>query len=195
MRSATEDRARASRLPEGDVIRILLEQHVRIRELFDELATAPPDHRQAVFNELRALLAVHETAEELVLRPVSRKLTGESVADARSKEEQEANEMVAELETLEVSSTEFERKLAALRVAVEAHGDSEEREEFPAVVSQCDLDERRSMGDRLRPAESLAPTHPHPPAVGSATAQMSVGPIASLLDKARDALAGGRVRD
>ena len=34
---AAEDRIKAAELPEGDVIRILLEQHARIRDLFSDV--------------------------------------------------------------------------------------------------------------------------------------------------------------
>lgn len=51
---------------------------------------------------------MHETAEELVLRPVSKALAGESVADARSQEGKKATEALADLEKLDLSSTEIE---------------------------------------------------------------------------------------
>ena len=80
-------RPTAAELPEGDVIRILLEQHVRIRVLFGDVRSAMGGHKRQAFDELRALLAVHETAEEMVLRPVSADAAGEAVGHARAKEE------------------------------------------------------------------------------------------------------------
>ena len=41
MGDAAEDRVSAAQLPEGDVIRILLEQHARIRELFADASGMP----------------------------------------------------------------------------------------------------------------------------------------------------------
>lgn len=63
MNNAAEDRAKAAELAEGDVVRTLLEQHARIRELFEDVTSAEGAHNQQAFDELRALLAVHETAE------------------------------------------------------------------------------------------------------------------------------------
>jgi hypothetical protein len=37
MGDANEDRAKARALPEGDVVRVLLEQHAQIRELFTQV--------------------------------------------------------------------------------------------------------------------------------------------------------------
>ncbi len=46
------------------------------------------------------------------------------------------------------------------------------------------------MGSRVKAAEKVAPTHPHPSAAGSPVAQYVLGPFASLLDRSRDALSG-----
>lgn len=192
MNGAAEDRARAAALPEGDVIRILLEQHARIRELFAHVKSAEGEHKQQTFDELRALLAVHETAEEMVLRPVSRETAGEAVAEARNGEEKEANKVLKELEDIDVSSGQFDQQLGALEKAVSHHAEKEESEEFSSVLSDCDEQKRASMGKKLRTAESIAPTHSHPAVAGSTTAQWTVGPFASLVDRTRDAISGKR---
>src|SRR3954469_24733588 len=188
MGDATQDRAKAAELPEGDVIRVLLEQHARVRDLFEDVMGAVGEHKQHAFDELRALLAVHETAEEMVLRPVTAKTAGQEVVDARNQEEAEANEVLKELEKLEVSSADFDQKIRAFHQAVDEHADAEESEEFPAILAQCDEDKRQTMGKQLKAAESIAPTHPHPSTAGSPVAQFTVGPMASLVDRTRDAI-------
>jgi Hemerythrin HHE cation binding domain len=190
MGDAAEDRAEAAQLPEGDVIRILLEQHARIRELFAEVKSESGEHKQQAFDELRALLAVHETAEEMVLRPVSEEIAGRAVADARNHEEQEANKVLAELEDLDCSSAEFDQLLASFETAVTVHAEKEESEEFPGVLASCDEDRRAKLGMRIKAAESIAPTHPHPSTAGSPTKQWAVGPFASLVDRTKDAIKG-----
>jgi hypothetical protein len=188
MGDPAEDRARAAALPEGDVIRILLEQHARIKELFAAVSTADGESKSRTFDELRALLAVHETGEEMVLRPVSRDTAGDSVAEARMREEAAATEVLAELEKMDVNSADFDRTLATLETAVSDHAEKEETEEFPVILAECDRDKRASMGKQIRAAESIAPTHPHPSTAGSTAAQLAVGPFASLVDRTRDAI-------
>ena len=188
MDNAAEDRAQAASLPEGDVIRILLEQHGRIHDLFDEVTATRGDQKQLAFDELRALLAVHETAEELVLRPVSKPIAGDGIADARNEEEAAANEVLAALEKLDISSADFDTKFQAFRAAVDQHAENEEKEEFPAVNAQWDLEKRSGMGKKLKGVESLAANHPHPSLAGSTAGQLMVGPFASLVDRTRDAL-------
>jgi hypothetical protein len=50
-------------------IDLLLSQHEKVNQLSDTVSSAPAGQRQPAFDELRELLAVHETAEALVLRP------------------------------------------------------------------------------------------------------------------------------
>lgn len=188
MSASEAERTAAARLPDGDVIGLLLEQHARIRELFGRVAASAGESRQRAFDELRALLAVHEAAEELIVRPVAKKTAGKDEAEARNAEEKEASRILKELEGMDVSGAGFEAALADFERAVSAHADHEEREEFPVLVAQCSQEQRRSMGDRLRKAEHLAPPHPHPSAAGSPAALRVTGPFASLMDKARDAI-------
>jgi hemerythrin superfamily protein len=188
MGDAAEDRARAARLPDGDVIRVLLEQHGQIRDLFREVRRANGPDKTAKFDALRELLAVHETAEELVLRPVSAEVAGRAVAEARNREEKEANAVLADLEQLDLDDPEFDIRLSAFERSVDAHAEAEEREEFPRVLEQCDEEERRRLGRRIRAAEATAPTHPRPDVDPGSTQQKVVGPFAALVDRAKDAL-------
>lgn len=170
------------------MIGILLEQHARIRDLFSDVKTADGVHKRQAFDELRALLAVHETAEEMVLRPVAQDVAGEAEADARNHEEEAANKVLADLEKMDVSGAEFDAVFARFEQAVIDHAEHEEREEFPSVIRECAADRRKGMGTMLRAAEKIAPTHPHPGAAGSPMAQWTVGPFASLVDRTKDAL-------
>ena len=188
MGHAGSERIRAAELPEGDVIRILLEQHARVRELFTELKGSAGKAKQELFDELRGLLAVHETAEEMVLRPTSRRVAGESVVDARNHEEAEASKVLAALEKLDVGTPDFDKELAAFEKAVSDHADLEEQQEFPSVLAECDETERAVMGRMLRAAEAVGPTHPHPSTAGSPAAQWVAGPFASLVDRTKDAI-------
>jgi predicted Zn-ribbon and HTH transcriptional regulator len=174
--------------PHGDVIAILLEQHRRIRELFTHVKGTEGNREQQAFDELRVLLAAHETAEEMVLRPVSCKDAGAAVADVRNQEEREAFRMLTVLEVMDVSSPEFGRTFAEFEQAVLDHPEHEEQEEFPPVRARESQQTLVGMDAMLRAAEMAAPTHPHPSTAGSPIAQWMVGPWASLIGRARDAI-------
>lgn len=188
MSEANAERAQAAKLPEGDVVAILLEQHARIRDLFGEVKTTQGKHKRQAFDELRALLAVHETAEEMIVRPVAKETAGADEAEARNHEEHEANKVLVQLERMDVSSPEFDRLLADFERSVIDHAEHEEREEFPAVHEGRTERQLKSMGSKLRAAERIAPTHPHPGVAGSPMAQWAVGPFASLVDRTKDAI-------
>jgi hypothetical protein len=137
--------------------------------------------RQQAFDELRILLAAHETAEEMVLRPFSCLDAGAAVADARNQEEGEANKMLAALQAMGVSSAEFEQ-------AVLDHAEREEQEEFLPVRARESQSTLVGMGAVLRAAEMTGPTHPHPSTAGSPIAQWMAVPWAAMIDRARDAI-------
>lgn len=191
MSTAHSERAQAATLPEDDVIGILLHQHARVRELFADVKSTRGEQRKAKFDELRGLLAVHETAEEMILRPVAKKTAGAEESEARNHEEQEANQVLSELEKLDVDGERFDSLLGEFEGSVADHANSEEREEFPAIRRECSEDQLTSMGKRLLAAEKAAPTHPHPGAAGSPAAQWTAGPFASMVDRVKDAINKG----
>jgi len=174
---------------DNDVVALLLHQHEEVRRLFAEVRNAGPADRAEAFDRLRRLLAVHETAEELIVHPDARKLVadGDLVVDARLAEEHAAKQILVELESLGTEAAGFLPKLEELRIAVEDHAKHEEQEEFPYLRSAHSDSRLKAMAKAVKAAEALAPTHPHP-GVESATTNLLVGPYATMLDRAYDAI-------
>ncbi|MFG1929457.1 hemerythrin domain-containing protein [Mycobacterium sp. NPDC048908] len=173
-----------------DVVEYLKAQHQTIKQLFVEtLDAADTAERQHAFTRLRTLLAVHETAEEMMVHPrVRRKIDdGGVVVDARLAEEHDAKEALAELEKMDIGTAEFTKALIHLQSAVLKHAENEEAEEFPLLEEQLDEDELQKLTVAVQAAERIAPTHPHA-GVESGAANLAVGPFMSLLDRVRDAL-------
>lgn len=182
-----------SRKPVGtadDVVAYLKDQHETIKALFVEtLDAANAEDQQQAFTRLRTLLAVHETAEEMMVHPrVRRKIEGGAqIADARLSEEHDAKVALSELEKIPCGTADFSKALIHLQAAVVEHADREEAEEFTLLTEQLDASELAKLASAVEVAERIAPTHPHA-GVESAFANFAVGPFASLLDRARDAL-------
>ena len=163
-------------------------QHEQIRELLAEVDGAVDgQQRREAFARLRALLSKHEAAEEMVLRPVTRRLDGDDVADRRMHEENEAKDALARLDALDPASAEFADAFTTFRRDVEQHAEAEEREEFPLIRENLGADERSWLADALRGAETGAPSHPHPSADTTAK-NWFLGPIVGVVDHLRDAL-------
>lgn len=174
-----------------DVVDFLTAQHERIKTLFDETLLAAGAEREESFVRLRRLLAVHETAEEEVVHPrAARELdNGRDVIEARLAEEKQAKSVLSELENVDVDSEFFTEKLRELRDDVLDHAGHEERDEFARLRAELSDTELQLLERAVKLAESIAPTRPHA-GVEGALANALVGPFASMVDRARDAILG-----
>jgi hypothetical protein len=173
-----------------DVVRFLKDQHNLIKDMFDEVLSASTDDaRRTAFTELRQLLAVHETAEEMVVHPRVRREVegGDVIVDARLLEEHESKVDLSALEAMDIGSPEFIAELKLFRSSVIDHAEREELEEFNRLERELDPDELKRMAAAVLAAQAIAPTRPHP-GVESAKLNFAVGPFASMLDRARDAI-------
>ncbi len=168
---------------------VLHQQHENVKQLFSQLVDARGDARQELFDCLRATLAVHETAEEIVVYPEVRQLGGDDVADARVAEESEAKQVLADLEKMGAGDPGFGAKIQELQKAVTQHAESEESTVFPLLERGCDDQRLRALGEQIELAEKMAPTHPHPHGPDSAMGNLLVGPFAKMVDTVRDKLA------
>jgi hypothetical protein len=178
-----------------DVVRFLKDQHNLIKDMFDDVLSASDSKaREKAFVDLRQLLAVHETAEEMVVHPSARREVphGDEIVDARLEEEHEAKEMLSKLESMDIDSKEFITELTKFRDAVIDHAEHEETEEFDKLQRKLDKADLGRMAKAVVAAEAIAPTRPHA-GVESAKANFVVGPFASMLDRARD-LIGAALR-
>ena len=172
-----------------DVIDLLLEQHEHIKDLFAQVESTDTESRAERFDELRRFLAVHETAEEMVVHPRLRREDDRSshVVEDRLTEEHTAKEALSHLDDMDVDDPAFMQQFASLKTQVLAHARNEEREEFPLLRSKVDQAELTKMAKAVKATEAIAPTRPHP-GVESSTANLMVGPIASVIDRTRDAI-------
>jgi hemerythrin superfamily protein len=173
-----------------DVVRFLKDQHNLIKDMFEEvLSASDPKAREKAFTDLRRLLAVHETAEEMVVHPRVRRevAAGDEIVDARLSEEHAAKQQLSKLESMDIASKQFVDELTKFRDAVIDHAEHEENEEFNKLERKLSSDDRERLAKAVLAAEAIAPTRPHA-GVESATANFAVGPFASMLDRARDAI-------
>jgi hemerythrin superfamily protein len=170
-----------------DVVDLLLTQHARIEEQFLLVVGASGTARQEAFDDLVRLLAMHETAEEEVVHPLSRTIEGDAagLVDDRLAEERQAKEMLATLLGADVDSPGFATSLLLLRDAVLTHARYEERYEFPRLRAKVPAERLRTLASLVRAAEAAAPTRPHP-GVESATANLLAGPALAVADRVRD---------
>src|SRR5882757_3517463 len=83
-----------------EVVAFLKAQHDLIEDMFDEvLLASDPQAREKPFIELRQLLAVHETAEEMLVHPRVRREfhAGNAIVDGLLQEEHDAKEQLSRI--------------------------------------------------------------------------------------------------
>jgi hemerythrin superfamily protein len=173
-----------------DVVDLLVDQHNQIKTLFGQLSRAEGTQKRELFESLVRLLAVHESAEEIVVHPSARRKIdrGQQVVDQRLQEEDQAKRELAELYDLGVDHPNFDARLAKFAEAVAKHASHEEAEEFPSLRRSMSEAQLTRMAGAVRAAEAMAPTRPHPHSGESATANLLVGPPMAVFDRARDAV-------
>lgn len=183
----------AGRSPAGrelDVVDLLLVQHARVEELFLLVIGSSGPAKREAFHALVQLLAVHETAEEMVVHPLARQSmddAGDAIVDDRLAEERAAKEMLSTLVDSDVEDEGFDSTLLLLRDAVLTHARYEERYEFPQLRKNVPAERLRKAATAVRAAEAVAPTRPHPGAE-TAKANMAMGAPLAIVDRVRDAV-------
>lgn len=173
----------------NDVVTFLKGQHEQVKDLFEAVIAARGKARVSAFMTLRRMMAVHETAEEEVVHPAAKRALpdGAQIVAMRLREEHDAKAELAKLERLEIDSHEFDAGIKKLKAAVLAHAEAEEKQEFERIGAIFDEAKLTRMRKAAEMAEAFAPTHPHA-GVESKTANMLVGPFASMMDCVRDAM-------
>jgi ribosomal protein L31E len=180
-----------------DVIDILEHDHREVEQMFSELeslrgATGEEalKRRKDLVDQVTIELVRHSVAEEVLVYPqVAEKVSKEEVEHARE-EHAEAEETMARLEHLDPDDAGFDDELAELMREIRHHIEDEEDRMFAHMRQALDADELRKMGSRVEAFKKVAPTRPHPTVPNTATARLAAGPIASLMDRMRDAATG-----
>jgi hypothetical protein len=172
----------------GDVIDEVLKDHREIKELFSKVRSSTGTRKRGAFQALVRKLAVHETAEQEIVHPLALGAGADDIRDRRVSEEKEAEGILSELVKIGPEDPRFPPMLEALQREVLEHAEREEREEHPKIRSDVDADRLRMLAAAFRAAEATAPTRPHPRGPRSATGNLLVGPIVSIMDRARDAI-------
>lgn len=177
-------------MAEQDIVDRLTDDHNDIRALFGQLDTTPADQRGDLFQHIVSELARHEAAEEAVVHSATRDDVpgGEQIANAVLEEENQAEQLMAEMEQMDSTSEDFLIRFRRLRDDVLAHAEHEEAEEFPLLREHLHADRRAQMADGFERLKGMAPTHPHPRTPQDPKVRAAAGPIAGIFDRARDAV-------
>jgi hemerythrin superfamily protein len=173
-----------------DLESAIRQDHELVGQLFSQLTTAKGDERSKTWDTIVRLLAVHETAEEMILHPTVRAAGEEANAAVQERlvEEDQAKKLLSDLEAMGPDAPDFPAKFDDFRRAVLAHADAEEREILPRLRDAADQKRLEGLGTAFTAAKAMAPTHPHPHSPESAIGNIVVGPAVAIMDRTRDVI-------
>ena len=165
-----------------DVVELLLADHRKAKSLLGRFESVAPTERSGYFCEVVTELVRHEVAEEQVVYPIIRHAPGgDQEADTRIAEEAKAEKLLADMEKLDISSSEFATRFITLRQAVLDHASSEEASTFPRLKEMEDLEFARGSGWALRVREICGANPPAPARTRHPTGKPNFGPCGCTL--------------
>ena len=115
---------------------------------------------------------------------------GDTLADEATGQEQEAKQVLADLDKLDASDTEFEKLLAKFTVAARQHIEFEETRAWPGLRAVLTAETAAELGAKIADGKGSAPTRPHPHTPPTPGALKTAGPVAAATDKVRDTITG-----
>lgn len=159
-----------------DVVDLLVQQHTRIRDLFNQVESSASAARANAFHRLVWLLAVHEAADEQVVHPLTRRHVygGSHIVADRLAEERRTRQQLAALERTGAEAPEFPLLLTEFRATVLEQANHEEAYEFRYLRRDVPPGELRALSAAVRTAEAVTPAH------------QNTGNTPSLFDRTKD---------
>jgi hemerythrin superfamily protein len=181
--------------PSTDAIQLLTVQHRDVERLWAELETAHrtgAGRQSELARDLVALLSMHDAVEAQVLYPAVRRLgaEGRALAHHALEDHHRVRDMLSIVDGADVRDEQVFVTLETCLAVVTRHVEAEERELFPWLRRTCGPDRVLELGDELRTAMDVAPTHPHRHLPDDQLGATVAGALSGIVDRARDALRG-----
>ncbi len=186
----------------ADVFTVLAQDHEEVKGMLTELekgpthATGASQDQLALRKKMTEQLIIeeskHEALEEMYFWPVVRDHlpNGDALADRATGQEQDAKEVLAQLDKLDATDGEFEKLLAKFIVDAREHIEFEEMQVWPGMRTALNSERAAELGTQIAEGKKTAPTRPHPHTPPSPGVLKAAGPVVAAADKARDAVTG-----
>lgn len=180
-----------------DALSYLHRDHQSVLAMLDTLEAPPAagagvDDRRNLAQKLVIAESQHESIEEQLFWPAVRDALedGDDLADQATHQEDEGKQLLQTIESAEAGTAEFEKALSEFISAAREHITFEETRVWPKLREAISPDDTLRLGEQLEAAKESAPTRPHPHTSSSGAAQKSVGKVAAVTDRLRDAATG-----
>lgn len=186
----------------ADVFTVLAMDHQEVKGMLAELEQGPTKAtgagedqlalRKRMVTELIIEESKHEALEEMHFWPAVRSHleSGNTLADAAVGQEQDAKQVLADLDKLEPGDADFEKLLGTFIAAGRQHIEFEETQVWPLLRTALPGPAAAELGAKIAEGKDSAPTRPHPHTPPSPGTLKTAGPVAAAADKARDKVTG-----
>jgi hemerythrin-like domain-containing protein len=186
----------------ADVFTVLGHDHQEVKDMLAELekgptkATGASEDQLALRKKMTEELIIeesrHEALEEMYFWPAVREhiQSGNTLADEATRQEQDAKQVLADLDKLGAGDADFERLLGSFIVDAREHIEFEETQVWPLMRTALPADKAAELGAKIAEGKKTAPTRPHPKTPPSPGVLKAAGPVAAAADKARDKVTG-----
>ena len=186
----------------ADVFTVLAKDHEEVKRMLAELEKGPTKGtgasedqltlRKKMTEELIIEESKHEALEEMYFWPAVREhlAAGNTLADTATGQEQDAKQVLADLDKLGAGDLEFEKLLGKFIVDAREHIAFEETQVWPGLRTALSSEEANELGSKIAEGKKTAPTRPHPHTPPSPGVLKTAGPVAAAADKARDTVTG-----
>jgi hemerythrin-like domain-containing protein len=186
----------------ADVFTVLAKDHQEVKNMLAELekgptrATGASQNQLALRKKMSQELIIeeskHEALEEMYFWPAVREhlAAGNTLADEATGQEQEAKQVLANLDKLDASDAEFEELLAKFTMAALQHIEFEETRVWPSLRPALTAETAAELGTKIADGKNSAPTRPHPHTPPTPGALKTARPVAAATDKVRDTITG-----
>jgi hemerythrin superfamily protein len=137
----------------SDAVEILLNDHEVIKGLLSELTQASGQRRQAVIEQLKGVLTIHNATEENLVYPAIDKVAGSKRESQHLYHETaEADVLLFELDSLlkERDESAFSIKAEKFVDAVCHHIEEEEQKAFPRLRENADPEHAETLVDSVK---------------------------------------------
>jgi hemerythrin superfamily protein len=186
----------------ADVFEILRQDHEEVESMLARLEARPADavpvgdsqleERKKLTEQVIIAASGHEAVEEQYFWPAVRDLgpEGEQVAAKAVGQEQDAKQVLAQLDKLDPAEAQFERLLTRFTEDTRTHIAFEEGHAWPMLRAALTPAQASDLGEKIATAKKAAPTRPHPHTPASEGLLKTAGPVIAAADKLRDAATG-----
>lgn len=174
----------------GSVLSRQKRDHARLDALLNRLEAAPPEEQPALLRRLYRLVFPHAFAEEAVLWPALRRVSGngEALTLRVETEHQEINELVTRMETLEPGSPAHRQILSRVAGLLRVDARDEEDALLPRLQASLSPAQLRRLGLAWEVVRMIAPTRAHPIVSRRPPGNLLSALPLSLLDRLRDGI-------